>query len=652
MARMGFQLLQELSLEGNFNTFVAVLGEYFGPKDLQTLWPEIKQYLLAGISEGQNKYCVSPATISTLIRLKKTFPTDKAFSNTLKSYCYHKSVPEVGRIPFPVVNNSRGIMRNLVVDADLASSITPTRQAQLELVGALMFSVVKKNNYRHLFWNPQDFYFSTLDHKGNNDFRVKGDSLGLPLLLSLYSRLTSIPVPVEISATGKIGTDGSVLPVSGIDKKLAVINVERCHIKKVMVSDLQDIVDPVPSGLELVRVKTVGEAIDEVFKLSSASFLPGVLFDSDKEVADLEHQKKQYQINSCIFNATEIINELKLPSCNLAKNKKIKNLFLSYGLRGSCYCHRGDIKKSSDDFLNASKLYRGNPGLIEAEKFLELKISQAVLLKDIFRYKEAVKVHEAVSAEIETIKALDFLKVQNISSLSQLYSAQGYFEEAEALQRQAIALVRRAKPEDLNRNYGYLVHLLTRKKDYPKAMRAAARMDEELAKLSESEQKSYPPFCHWYKAELLYRRLSSSSRTKKKDFKTLQQLACRYQEITFHAPALVRKFCALAHLYMGDKTGGMKNLNQVMAFFDNQVDPMYRLLGVTVRVELCLLHLLQERKPEIGHLKIILNDLQLQPNIARFFKNEVKLLEKIIANNKTFDQLPRLLSKLQNKIPY
>jgi len=96
---------------------------------------------------------------------------------------------------------------------------------------------------------------------------VDGPSIGLALLLSMASSATGLLLPSDLLATAEVTVRGEVLAVGGLERKLAGLARMAPGIRRVVIARDQE-VGEVPDGLELVRVSTGRQALQEVFQES------------------------------------------------------------------------------------------------------------------------------------------------------------------------------------------------------------------------------------------------------------------------------------------------------------------------------------------------------------------------------------------------
>ncbi|KMP08780.1 ATP-dependent protease La 2 [Coccidioides immitis H538.4] len=95
-----------------------------------------------------------------------------------------------------------------------------------------------------------------------------GPSAGLAHTIALVSLFAGKTVPPEIAMTGEISLRGRVMPVGGIKEKL--IGAHRAGVKTVLLpdhnrKDVRDVPMEVQSGLEIVYVKHIWEAIRHIW---------------------------------------------------------------------------------------------------------------------------------------------------------------------------------------------------------------------------------------------------------------------------------------------------------------------------------------------------------------------------------------------------
>jgi len=100
-----------------------------------------------------------------------------------------------------------------------------------------------------------------------------GPSAGITIAVALISAASGRPVRGDVAMTGEITLRGNILAIGGLNEKL--LAAKRLGIKKVLVPfdnmrDVEDIKPDIKSGLEIVPVKALAEALPHVFTINEA----------------------------------------------------------------------------------------------------------------------------------------------------------------------------------------------------------------------------------------------------------------------------------------------------------------------------------------------------------------------------------------------
>ena len=645
------QVLHKLQLHeqlGNINWLLQTIVKHYS--ELLPLKPEI----LGRIGHYLNRCgpIISPQTIELLTTLPEQDLSRDNLRTLIFGHLGKVPGPKIGSIPFPVVS-SVGIVRELCVSDNANLTAPPERMKLLDDVGSALIKAIFERTSRRLIWRPECYDFEILDIFGSDDRSVKGSSMGLPLALALCSKMLNEPLPTDLSATGVLRRDGRVEPVTSIQTKLEVLKRERFFVNRVLVSVDQELAS-VPAGLDIIKVQSISDAVDIVFGDKVHVSRVCVSTDVEAELESLNRQYESYLIDTCEQNASQLITYLEQPGLPLPKDKSIRALFVCYWRKGCCHCHRGESDQADKSLSKAIRLYRRHPGLIRPDEYFELKNQYGVLLKDLFRYRQAEKVHMELMEEMKTARCLDHTKGANLSSLSQLYLAQRRFKDAEKLQRMAIRLVRE---DERYRNYGYLTQVYTRAGDFRRASQALSLAKKLFRDAPTKVQSTKKPFLDWIEVELLYWRGLRSPNHRKKVFHRLYRTASEYSELQGWVGALINKFCALAMLVEGKETQGLEVLDKVVSFFDAQFAPVLRVLGASVKAQKAI-YLLNVREigMVINELRGILGDLSVQKDIQAYFRKELSTLSSLVKKGKwpkqSFERGAMALKSIVAKIPY
>ena len=111
---------------------------------------------------------------------------------------------------------------------------------------------------------------------------VDGPSAGTAMFLAVYSALTETPIPNDIALTGEIGLHGQVLPVGGVEKKLAA--AQEAGAKRAFIPEGNWRDSYCGLGIEVIPVATVQALLKEVFLSEGAALSEGMRFLEEKEI--------------------------------------------------------------------------------------------------------------------------------------------------------------------------------------------------------------------------------------------------------------------------------------------------------------------------------------------------------------------------------
>lgn len=99
-----------------------------------------------------------------------------------------------------------------------------------------------------------------------------GPSAGVTMAIAILSAVKNIPTRSTVAMTGEITLRGQILPVGGLNEKL--LAAQRTGVKTVLIpkdneKDLTEIPEKVRTGLNIVTIGTIDEAMKHVFKNST-----------------------------------------------------------------------------------------------------------------------------------------------------------------------------------------------------------------------------------------------------------------------------------------------------------------------------------------------------------------------------------------------
>lgn len=111
---------------------------------------------------------------------------------------------------------------------------------------------------------------------------VDGPSAGVAMFLAVYSAFTEIPVAHTLALTGEVGLHGQVLPVGGVEQKLAA--AKEAGATKVLIPKQNWKENYHNLGIEVIPVATVQELLGAVFLSEGAALSEGIDFLQEKEI--------------------------------------------------------------------------------------------------------------------------------------------------------------------------------------------------------------------------------------------------------------------------------------------------------------------------------------------------------------------------------
>lgn len=578
-----------------------------------------------------------------------------------------KSLPKVefGFLWFPVYSSTRGHVLGLRVRDRESDDVSKDRLKLLDEIGSAVYSALRSRLPLHGFlpWWPDRFSFQIVNVFGEERTNVDGRSLALPLALALYSHAFQAPIPAHLSASANVRRNGAIEGVESINEKLHAIHRERPFVTEVLVAGEQKDI-PFLTALTVKKFNHVEEVLRYVF---GSSFPPDLTrftepIDVQNEAHAIQRLYKDHLYDTCIENATAIIGYLEQAMCPLPRDASIRALFTAYWRRGSCQCHRGDVDHSLADFTKAQDLSGRHKGIVRPDEYLSSQISVAVMLKDMFRYRDAEVLHRRVALDLQKGLGTDKERVKNEGSWSQLCLAMDRFNDAETKQRQAISLNHGG---DIYRNYNYLGQIYTRWGFFRKAKAALDKANQLLSSsncLNQSEIENDRFYLNLYRAEYLYR-YGSTLKRKKGILEELLGIRGAIAKVGTWVRPLTWKWIALGLLWEEETVDrGLVLLEEACAFYADKSDPVLKLLEVTTRAERSL-HFLGVTAKALQptsiaqtlrtDLTMIDACLGLSPDIGKHFQKERSTFKKHReAVNLDHKHIRNALLSLCRKIPY
>ncbi|OBK92842.1 signal protein PDZ [Mycobacterium asiaticum] len=105
---------------------------------------------------------------------------------------------------------------------------------------------------------------------------IGGPSAGLMFSLAVVDKLTTgdLAGSTFVAGTGTISVDGKVGPIGGITHKMAAARAAGATVFLVPAKNCYEAVSQIPAGLKLVKVETLGSAVDALHAMTSGGPTP------------------------------------------------------------------------------------------------------------------------------------------------------------------------------------------------------------------------------------------------------------------------------------------------------------------------------------------------------------------------------------------
>ncbi len=658
---------------GNLNRFIRLSLEKYA--EFQGLHKEIMERVCHLLSTHSQS--VSP---DTRVAIEKfchgDFKKDACFHgllNLLPLPCL-PDVPPVGKneIFFPVSSSLGSVYKlSTGLDSDRSqrkpSSLPLMYDTLVDRLGHLVIGFINSRALPVYLWIPGAFILSIKDGLGREVTRIQGESLSMALVLSLFSLVTGVALPGDISATGRVDSTGKILPVTGLTEKLTALKEEGFFIKRIFIAQDQTLplsLELTPPEFQLIRVSDIDTLILSVFpEVDYSAICPASALNLKKSMARLESQYQRYHLTACLENARSILACLDsrpqgIDDVASSETHEMDCRFLCLWKIGCCLCHLGDVEESDSFLRQAQKVYRKNRGRIDLKRYLECCNNHAVLLKDIFCYARAERMHRDIDTEMKTASITHDQVGKNLSSLSQLKLAMHEFKEAEDLQKQAIKMVPACERW---RNYGYLTQIYSRWGKTKKASAALQQAKTLLERMPEGNKNVACSYFHWIQAEYLYHKVCAMKQRRRQDREGFLALAKKYDGVNGYVGGLINKFCGLGliktHVNAAEKQMGFQCLEKARAFFEGHSSPVLKLLGVSVLIETIVAkHGQGIPWNHFSELKTVCDHLSLQKNIRNHFKKDLEALSchcmETPSGKGLSSKVFRILEQINNEIPY
>lgn len=233
-----------------------------GRKAVNLLMDAYGMALFRNGNKGANEITITKADLDEVVQISR-------LSSSSKKYGQHKG--EVGRIYGLGVHGFLGSVIEFEAVAFPAGQTGKGTVRFNETAGSMAKDAVfnAATVIRKLTGEDISGYDIHVNAIGGG--KIDGPSAGAAMVLLILSAMKNIPVWQDTAVTGEISLQGKIKPVGGIFEKIN--GAKQAGMKKVLIprENLED-VSPDISGIEIVTVETIEEAMEQIFV---TPFTPG-----------------------------------------------------------------------------------------------------------------------------------------------------------------------------------------------------------------------------------------------------------------------------------------------------------------------------------------------------------------------------------------
>ena len=186
--------------------------------------------------------------------------------------------------------------------------------------------------------------------------------------------------------------------------------------------------------------------------------------------------------------------------------------------------------------MQAERLYSKNSKFIYESFYFNALSCRAKVLRDIFKYPEAERIHRKVDAEFAA-DGVNHDRGKNLSALATLYLAVGDMQKAAQCEKHALRLVRRDRRAI---NHGFLCRIYSRAEQFSKAdyhlRKARALIPQAPPWLRRHLRETTDLFAVEYLAQK-----AKDSKRPDKTLERLERICRRHKKADGRTSALVQK---------------------------------------------------------------------------------------------------------------
>ena len=454
---------------------------------------------------------------------------------------------------------------------------------------------------------------------------LEGRSVEAAAALAFLSLRTQVPIASDIAVTGRL-QGLKVVAVEGVMEKLGALMRERPYLTRIFVPGASANALPEPRPARVEPISDFAELIDRAFQGRFAERIKSETLDIG---SILTAALKDYYAGD-YGTALRLLKSLlaQLPASRGHRYHR----FVCWWRVGSVATHWGDIAQADTAFAQALKLAHElwNEGRLGNDEYLNLYVSYAVHLTDLYRYEEAERALCDNPIRRGGHRYQTIVEVRRLGSLGQLYRMSGRLSEAEQALKQALELIDPdTEPHELAREHTYLGTVYTDLGRYEMAAR-------HFHQAEVINQGLVPPsplneiFRAVFASRMLYR--SGEFAPSRSDAERAVALSSGFERV-FPA-CIARRYQALSSIALGAKEEGRRILREEMLAPVGAVDwpsANIRLIRDKSVIELAL-DLLREEDWTPAEMKRLLRHLlaglrNFAPAL-RYFRAEVAGLRR------------------------
>jgi tetratricopeptide (TPR) repeat protein len=409
---------------------------------------------------------------------------------------------------------------------------------------------------------------------------LDGRSVEAAAALAYLSVRTQVPLPATIAVTGRL--EGlSLGTVGGVAEKIKAAVRERPYLTRIFIPSDNALPSTRPPQVE--PVPDLPTIVDRVFRGHFAERI----------------SREELDISGTLNTAVKEYYEGNWQSAFNKLNRLLKQLPISRGHRysrfvcwwriGSIATHWGDVAQADTAFAHALDIATDlwKEGRLSNEEYLNLYVSYAVHLTDLYRYKEAEDALGKNPVRQGQHRYQTIVEVRRLGSLGQLYRYTGRLQEAEQAFQAALGLIDpETERHELPREHTYLGTLYTDMGHFDQAevhFRTAEEVNKSLATPSTLNEI----FTSVYASRLWY--LRGRHHQSQRAAERAIELSSGFERI--FPGCLARRYQGLSLLAMGQKDEGRQILREEMAPPVGAVDwpsPNIRVIRDVSIIELAL----------------------------------------------------------------